>query len=301
MKFKLIITTFLLSLFVAGSVYAIPYSVNFDPDGTGAQYSSKEIWGFDTEGIIQYAVGSTLVNSSTWIEQDLGLDGILGNGDTFTEKFTTLVLNGYNSAYAGQTPVYWGDDQDDLKIDINLAGYISGYNAGAGGTTTRINYWNIANDSYYTNMNAGTAAMYVDMNENNIYDGGDTLAANFSFANAAPAFLGSNVWPGSTGSANFSVAFKLDSYNTDFWTDGSFPTPLADLVAAGFVFTYNEGSAKALGIAGNPTSPDNKIILGFDDNGIDIKFDAVPEPATMLLFGIGLLGLAGVSRKKSIK
>ena len=48
----------------------------------------------------------------------------------------------------------------------------------------------------------------------------------------------------------------------------------------------------------------------FGDNGIDgtsntlggfidnVSLNPVPEPATMMLFGIGLLGLAGVSRKK---
>ena len=34
-------------------------------------------------------------------------------------------------------------------------------------------------------------------------------------------------------------------------------------------------------------------------DNISVEASAVPEPATMLLFGIGLLGLAGISRKKN--
>lgn len=310
MKFRLILVTFLLSFLVVGTAYAVPYSVNFDADGAGGDYSAVEIWGWDVEGIAQYDFGSSLL-TDTLIIQDLGDDNILNDNDRFEEQFTTLVTNGVDAAGNVIPPPYWGSPPSNLKFDVSLEGYIYDYDNGADAEdTTRSNFNAIRDDSYLTQMDGGSAILYTDVDNDNEYNAGDINVATFSFNNAAPSLVGPTVWPGGGGLATYSVVLNLDTYNAAYWSDaGSSSTPFDELVSNGFILSYNEGSVQALGVLGDPDSPaagdlappldNDTILLGYADRGIDIAFDVVPEPTTMLLFGFGLLGLAGIGRKRS--
>lgn len=307
MKFRLILVTFLLSFLVVGTAYAVPYSVNFDADGALGNYSPVEIWGWDVEGVTQFDVGGSITD--TRIIQDLGVDNILNDGDRFEEEFTTLVTNGVDALGNVLPPPYWGAPESNLYFDVFLEGYIYDYDNGIDGqNTTRSNFTAIQDDSYVTQMDDGNAILYTDVNGDNKYVAadGDINVATFSFNQAAPSTINPTVWPGGGGLATYSVVLNLDTYNATYWSDaGSSSTPFDELVSKGFILTYNEGSVQALGLEGEPGSPapgpdgNDTIVLGYNDRGIDIAFDVVPEPTTMLLFGFGLLGLAGIGRKRS--
>ena len=66
----------------------------------------------------------------------------------------------------------------------------------------------------------------------------------------------------------------------------------ADIFGAG---TYDIAMEVTNEVAGGSGS----IAIGYPGEMILTGGAAVPEPATMMLFGIGILGLAGVSRKKN--
>jgi len=101
---------------------------------------------------------------------------------------------------------------------------------------------------------------------------------------------------------------SIDTYNTlSFWKDGSMVESYA-----GSVLPVPSGEY------GNQSSDRSNLYVNFYDINSGLGFDEVqlfssqsafevdnlavgapvPEPATMLLFGIGILGLAGVSRRK---
>lgn len=63
-------------------------------------------------------------------------------------------------------------------------------------------------------------------------------------------------------------------------------------------FMSSENGELSFNITGIVAASDGKGNPFVRLNGLDLTQSPVPEPTTMLLFGLGLLGLVGVSRKK---
>ena len=89
----------------------------------------------------------------------------------------------------------------------------------------------------------------------------------------------------------------LPDYNT--LGIGAFTSPpfTNDPNVAWVTNEFSKGSITLASGSHDITIMDTRIPNDFSDGTVALRAESVPEPATMLLFGLGLIGLAGARRK----
>lgn len=301
MKKFLVLLGFLL-IFTASNVGATP--IWFDADGTGDIYSPVLIDELSGEAASNYQV-----------EIDLGTDGKLGDNDTFTETFTLGIFKGNlegaqvlpdENPFPNQT----GSDplHSVLYADITITGTIQGYsNLGDPNIDTNESNWETAilDDTFFLDFDASDKAITLkyDVDAGNapapltlgVFDviGGVSLAFN----NAGNETFTSQVDIDMVGDTLTSDVFFLDNSGA-VGVDISTLEPnvlllgLADASVNLLVDKFTNATAE------KPSTTDGIVFASVDDNGTDVEFTPIPEPATFILFGFGLLGLAAATRKK---
>ena len=215
---------------------------------------------------------------------------------------STLIL--FSASAAGAAPVFWTDWTSATQGTPSLAGGTLTIGSSSVGVTFSgsvpynfvqtsggTNYWNPSAPYISSTVdNAPPASDIISLGT------GGTATITFSEAVQDP-LLGLVSWNGNT--VDFGVPIEFLSYGAGFFGNG---TPVLNGDGDGFF-----GSGEVHGVLRLPGSYTSitfthttEVWHGFTVGvaGLPGPPNGVPEPTTMLLLGLGLIGMAGVRRLK---
>lgn len=268
-------------LLCVSNAYSVP-TYGFDSTGTdgsfdqvsGFKFAGTGGTGLETENAPTVGPETGNGNFDIWSETNFITE-------TFTEQFTLLNLAGLNSS--GSVDLinlsYLGTN---ILLDVDLNGTITTPDA------------NGAYDVSFNTDGTSVAQMYLDVNGDYDYvaaDGDVSIAdlelTGFIPFGFEPSLLGLN------GGTSVDIEFTFTGINDQYWD-----TAFEDLVNSSFMLAITQGDLTLVDLLPDGIPANGIQYQGWNVIAVDAALTAVPEPATMLLFGAGLIGLAGIGRRK---